>query len=791
MAEESIEALARKRAARITREWYLHPDFIKYGLYDGVHLGECAEWVFYQRFVKALKHRLLSPETSRVKGIAQEKKWLALKWKKIFSLPQKPIGMDKKKCKDKPYALFSYLRRNLTLAKALYESGSFNLVIEKSEESDHEYLRASGIDYENFNNYLDDEIKEKYTKRTSRLLPLWQGAFDSPSFRAQFVLDGIDYFNEVKDILEDIFKEQFISAILCIEAIKKLASSRNLSLVILWIDYSPVHRAMSLCARNLGIPVLHVPHSVHGVDVMNEKICADRVAVFGEYSRRLYLDKGNNEENIVVTGNPEWDKFFCLNKMLDKDELSKKFGLDPERPAVMFATFWDAGALYVKDSSFLEEFYRSLLKDFKYLKEKHGVQPIIKIHPLDWERRPWYRKIAAEEGMEDIIIEWKYVEELLLLSDLVICRGSNIGFEALLLGKAVINYGTLFDEDKAVIVINDFRQIGEVIEDALFNEKVRRELSKRRVDAIREYNHADDGKATLRVMKVIEEMTGIEVKLPQDFVPYFYYEDTESEVDLHEDIDTLIEQGELTLARGDTAGALKCFEEILNRFPERKDALLKYGKTLTRCGRMVEAVKRLEEFLEYEPGSIEARLLIAIALNNTENIESAIGHLKEVETMPSSTDVEKALAFYYEGCFTKAINDMEGAGKCFERSLYYDPDSKQTLKEAAMLYFERGIVEQAVKLLKRILEKDPHDVEVLNDIGVICCSTGRKKEGKDYLKNAILIKPDYEEAALNLADQEIGDGNIDAAVSVLSEFLKISPDNVRIKEILASFNSGV
>ncbi len=108
-----------------------------------------------------------------------------------------------------------------------------------------------------------------------------------------------------------------------------------------------------------------------------------------------------------------------------------------------------------------------------------------------------------------------------------------------------------------------------------------------------------------------------------------------------------------------------------------------------------------------------------------------------------------------------------------------------------MLYFERGIVEQAVKLLKRILEKDPHDVEVLNDIGVICCSTGRKKEGKDYLKNAILIKPDYEEAALNLADQEIGDGNIDAAVSVLSEFLKISPDNVRIKEILASFNSGV
>ena len=73
------------------------------------------------------------------------------------------------------------------------------------------------------------------------------------------------------------------------------------------------------------------------------------------------------------------------------------------------------------------------------------------------------------------------------------------------------------------------------------------------------------------------------------------------------------------------------------------------------------------------------------------------------------------------------------------------------LKQGETLFAE-GKIEEAEKFFLSLLEENPENEDVLNNLGVIYHSKGNSKKAEDYLLKALSAKDDYPNALLNLAD---------------------------------------
>jgi len=74
-----------------------------------------------------------------------------------------------------------------------------------------------------------------------------------------------------------------------------------------------------------------------------------------------------------------------------------------------------------------------------------------------------------------------------------------------------------------------------------------------------------------------------------------------------------------------------------------------------------------------------------------------------------------------------------------------------TLEEGEAL-FAQGKIEEAEKFFLDLLESDPKNAEILNNLGVIQHTKGNIHEAEDFFLEALAAKEDYLEALLNLVD---------------------------------------
>lgn len=73
------------------------------------------------------------------------------------------------------------------------------------------------------------------------------------------------------------------------------------------------------------------------------------------------------------------------------------------------------------------------------------------------------------------------------------------------------------------------------------------------------------------------------------------------------------------------------------------------------------------------------------------------------------------------------------------------------LKQGEALFAE-GKIEEAEKCFLSLLEENPENEEVLNNLGVIHHFRGNFMKAEDYLLKALSVKKDYPDVLLNLAN---------------------------------------
>ena len=234
-----------------------------------------------------------------------------------------------------------------------------------------------------------------------------------------------------------------------------------------------------------------------------DKLIADYFLVPGTKFKDMKKD-AKDSERIMVTGQPRYDVLFYADKIYSKEKFLKEYKINPDLKIVLWATRCHG----LSD----EENKKNFRAVFKAMQDLKGTTLIIKQHPGEGEKYTKMIKDYLGENKISAVVMPKSSDtyEQLFVCDLMITKNSTTAMEAVALNKPVIILNLSGEPDSmeyvkegvalGVYKNDDLKQVIEkLLEDDL-------ELAKNRKRYIEKYLYKIDGKATDRVVKLIEEM---------------------------------------------------------------------------------------------------------------------------------------------------------------------------------------------------------------------------------------------------------------------------------------------
>jgi len=268
-----------------------------------------------------------------------------------------------------------------------------------------------------------------------------------------------------------------------------------------------------LTGRLLGIPALmlqigiatHHHKHVKPLWFFESKCLVDKIAVVGESSRKVFMEQGFEEDLLSLTGRPAYDQLFDGSEKFNRNKTFENLGLDKNKKLIVWTT---------EPELQLEEHLRTFYAVYNSIKQlSDEVQLVIKLHPREHDDSI-YTKIAKDVGIEPVILKGgSNLYEILYACDLMVTKSSSVVIEAAILDKPVItmnfsaeDYPMHCSESGAVLTAFKEEDVIININKVLYDKKTQDELKNVRETFINEHVYMHGGKATEKVVNLIEEM---------------------------------------------------------------------------------------------------------------------------------------------------------------------------------------------------------------------------------------------------------------------------------------------
>jgi hypothetical protein len=182
------------------------------------------------------------------------------------------------------------------------------------------------------------------------------------------------------------------------------------------------------CARRRGLPTCTNLHGDPAVLIDLIPIASDRVFVWGDRSREHLIENGVPAEQVLVSGNPKFDRVFAsfLPRRAEiRATLLARLGMPPEGPVV---TFLSSGLLSTAELT--EEVAFTLFRAFASALGGRGTA-LVKLHPHD-DPPELYRSWMDRLGMGSAaLLREENLFEVLAATDIAVTFHSTTGLEAI------------------------------------------------------------------------------------------------------------------------------------------------------------------------------------------------------------------------------------------------------------------------------------------------------------------------------------------------------------------------
>lgn len=129
-----------------------------------------------------------------------------------------------------------------------------------------------------------------------------------------------------------------------------------------------------------------------------------------------------------------------------------------------------------------------------------------------------------------------------------------------------------------------------------------------------------------------------------------------------------------------------------------------------------------------------------------------------------------------------ASRQMVGAFSA--KDTYIRSADAERILDRALEAFRQKKHDQALNLLKVMLEKDPQDFLAWTLLGAINLAENKLKESSEALAKALELRPDFILALITVGELELAQKNFDRAIDVLSRAVEVNPKSAQANHLL-------
>ena len=370
-----------------------------------------------------------------------------------------------------------------------------------------------------FDSFYDYFCYKKRNDASWHFKKIWETLDHDPVFEKLLCKYSNDNPIPLKRYLKKCFLDKFPGSIEQIQIAINLIQREKPSLLLLQNEYGSFELASLIAARIQGVPTLAIQHGIVDPSVPAyfhgklkdpelrylEYPIPDITAVYGFYEYNLLIANSNYlEENVVITGSQRYDQFPSFDHISLKNDFFIKYGINSNNKIILWTTQSHA-LLY--NENFIN--YDTV---FNAINGINNVLLIIKPHPGEGTKYLKMIEFFKNRYPIQCIVETSNAntDELLSICDLLVTKHSMTGLEAIALNKPVI-----------VLNLSGFPDVGDYVKEGVASGVYNKDdlkpimeqlltdasdLERKRPNYIKNHLLAVDGKATERIINVIEDL---------------------------------------------------------------------------------------------------------------------------------------------------------------------------------------------------------------------------------------------------------------------------------------------
>ncbi len=192
---------------------------------------------------------------------------------------------------------------------------------------------------------------------------------------------------------------------------------------------------------------------------------------------------------------------------------------------------------------------------------------------------------------------------------------------------------------------------------------------------------------------------------------------------------------ELYLARGAYSDAMSTLDEARRRLAPSVALDCAFGEVAEQQGNFVEAVARYREATSRDPRGARPRFQLAVALRKAHELAEAKAELDKV----AAVDADYPGLMLERGQLFEDLGEIGNAVEQFQLALAKAPDDSDLQLRVSSVLVAVGRSDEALVMLRKVLEKRPASAEAHHYIGraLMEQGPGHEAEALRYLRRAV------------------------------------------------------
>lgn len=202
----------------------------------------------------------------------------------------------------------------------------------------------------------------------------------------------------------------------------------------------------------------------------------------------------------------------------------------------------------------------------------------------------------------------------------------------------------------------------------------------------------------------------------------------------------------------------------LEKHPDDRTVRLIYASLLADLGRANEAVGEVNRLLEASRDR-ETYLALAQVYEKTKDYAGMARALEEAERL-SEPGEEMESILYMRGAMYERMKKYDAAEAEFRKLLQMNPRNASALNYLGYMFADRDVhLEEALELIRRAVELDPHNGAFLDSLGWVYYRLGKLEDAERYLRQALQRVPRDPVVNDHLGDVYFRQGKLKEAIA--------------------------